>query len=160
MQALPAHAGCSAHAANIGCQRLVTPPLLAISGSSRAVCSSESSVLSGTTCSTVSTYRRPASTRCQASKQPPATPAVDAPKKQAVCYGCGAKLQTLIAAGAGYVKPEKYAIKKQHRQLNKASWEPVCGAAVSSFCRIRVAISRRQHVFYRVMCFYVSLLCI
>ncbi|GLC36226.1 hypothetical protein PLESTB_001366400 [Pleodorina starrii] len=38
---------------------------------------------------------------------------------QGCCYGCGAPLQTEVPVGAGYVAPDKYAVKKQHRQLDK-----------------------------------------
>ena len=33
------------------------------------------------------------------------------------CYGCGASLQTLYPAAAGFVEPERYEEKEQHRQL-------------------------------------------
>ncbi|PNH09434.1 putative nitric oxide synthase, partial [Tetrabaena socialis] len=35
------------------------------------------------------------------------------------CYGCGAALQTEVPPGPGYVAPDKYAVKKQRRQLGK-----------------------------------------
>lgn len=33
------------------------------------------------------------------------------------CYGCGAVLQTVEEGSPGYVPPEKYSLKQQHRQL-------------------------------------------
>lgn len=57
--------------------------------------------------------------RCHASKQPKPSSTLDSSKKVAVCYGCGAKLQIQVPLGPGYVKPQKYEIKKLHRQLNK-----------------------------------------
>ena len=41
---------------------------------------------------------------------------------QGCCYGCGAKLQIEVPMGPGYVKAEKYEVKKAHRQLDKV-WE-------------------------------------
>ncbi|DBA83038.1 TPA: hypothetical protein ACH3X1_006811 [Trebouxia sp. C0004] len=35
------------------------------------------------------------------------------------CYGCGLDLQTVQPGAAGYVTPEKYATRLQHKQLNK-----------------------------------------
>ena len=40
-----------------------------------------------------------------------------ASKLRVGCYGCGAELQTSEPAGAGYVEPERYELKKAHRQL-------------------------------------------
>ncbi|EFJ51703.1 hypothetical protein VOLCADRAFT_120437 [Volvox carteri f. nagariensis] len=39
--------------------------------------------------------------------------------REGCCYGCGAILQTEVSRGAGYVAPEKYAVRKQRRQLDK-----------------------------------------
>jgi hypothetical protein len=39
--------------------------------------------------------------------------------KKGACYGCGAPLQTDIASGPGYVRPDKYDLKARHKQLNQ-----------------------------------------
>ena len=38
-------------------------------------------------------------------------------KHRVACYGCGADLQTEAPAAAGYVEPDRYQLKAQHRQL-------------------------------------------
>ena len=38
---------------------------------------------------------------------------------QGTCYGCGAALQTEQEDAAGYVPPEKYELKRVHRQLGQ-----------------------------------------
>ena len=38
-------------------------------------------------------------------------------KQRVGCYGCGADLQTVAPAAAGYVEPERYELKAVHRQL-------------------------------------------
>ncbi|GIL77961.1 hypothetical protein Vretimale_6458 [Volvox reticuliferus] len=45
--------------------------------------------------------------------------AAAARNSQGCCYGCGAMLQTEVPVGAGYVAPDKYAVRKQRRQLDK-----------------------------------------
>jgi nitric-oxide synthase len=40
-------------------------------------------------------------------------------KGVACCYGCGAPLQTLVPAAAGYVDPAKFQAKQKHRQLKQ-----------------------------------------
>jgi hypothetical protein len=49
---------------------------------------------------------------------------------QGTCYGCGAALQTEQEEAAGYVEPEKYALKRLHRQLDRL----VCRHAHSLSC--------------------------
>ena len=38
---------------------------------------------------------------------------------QGACYGCGLGLQMVQPGAAGYVTPEKYATRLQHKHLNK-----------------------------------------
>lgn len=38
---------------------------------------------------------------------------------QGACYGCGLALQRVQPGAAGYVTPEKYASRLQHKHLNK-----------------------------------------
>lgn len=38
-------------------------------------------------------------------------------KHRVACYGCGADLQTVAPAAAGYVESDRYELKAQHRQL-------------------------------------------
>ena len=50
-------------------------------------------------------------------------PSEDVAGAQGTCYGCGAALQTEQEGAAGYVEPEKYELKRVHRQLSQL----VCG---------------------------------
>lgn len=68
------------------------------------------------------------------------------------CYGCGAQLQTQVAAAAGYVKPDKYEVKKRHRQLNKVRCSTVAWAATHGFC------SNQDHVTLAVAAVYLSMM--
>ncbi|KIY95277.1 Putative nitric oxide synthase [Monoraphidium neglectum] len=47
--------------------------------------------------------------------------------KKGACYGCGAPLQTDIASGPGYVRPDKYDLKARHKQLNQVLCERCAG---------------------------------
>lgn len=42
-----------------------------------------------------------------------------AASNQPCCYGCGAPLQTVAPAAAGYVVPTKFELKQKHKQLNQ-----------------------------------------
>jgi nitric-oxide synthase len=43
----------------------------------------------------------------------------EGPLSQANCYGCGIALQISDTQTPGYVEPEKFALKRRHRQLNQ-----------------------------------------
>ena len=43
----------------------------------------------------------------------------EGPLSQANCYGCGVPLQISDTQTPGYVEPEKFALKRRHRQLNQ-----------------------------------------
>ncbi|KAF5835958.1 hypothetical protein DUNSADRAFT_6623, partial [Dunaliella salina] len=58
----------------------------------------------------------------KAKKKIPKAPVSEAEllrKQKKCCYGCGTVLQCTDPNGAGHVAPEKYELKKMHRQLNQ-----------------------------------------
>ncbi|MEW5318490.1 MAG: hypothetical protein WDW38_009708 [Sanguina aurantia] len=48
-------------------------------------------------------------------------------RRKDCCYGCGARLQIDTPVGAGYVPPEKYAVKQKHKQLGQVLCERCSG---------------------------------
>jgi rubredoxin len=48
-------------------------------------------------------------------------------KATARCYGCGAALQTEVPAAAGFVAPDKFELKRKHRQLQQVLCERCAG---------------------------------
>ena len=68
---------------------------------------------------------------------------------QGTCYGCGAALQTEQEDAAGYVAPEKYELKRAHRQLNQL----VCRCEVKQIACGMASVHMLQAALSHVACF-------
>ncbi|KAL3931562.1 MAG: hypothetical protein SGPRY_001074 [Prymnesium sp.] len=63
--------------------------------------------------------RRKTDRKPRADARPRAPTPAKANKFKRLCYGCGAELQTLQPAAAGFVEEERYALKALHKQLDQ-----------------------------------------